>query len=74
MSLPKISIDTFCGDPLMLNEFITMFDECAHSQLVDDTVKLTRLLQFTAGEAKEAIRHSAFMGGLRGFNQSHKIL
>ena len=74
MSLPKISIDTFCGDPLLFNEFITIFDECVHSQPDDDTVKLTRLLQFTADAAKEAIRHCALTGGSRGYNQARKIL
>ena len=41
---------------------------------VSQLMILTRLLQFTAGAAKEAIRHCALMGGSRGYNQARKIL
>ena len=32
--------------------------------------RLTRLLQYTAGEAKDAIRSAAYIGGKKGYEQA----
>ena len=74
LSLPKLTIDTFTGDPLAYREFMAIFDEVVDSRPVDNHMKLTRLLQFTSGEAKTSIRHCALIGGSRGYEQARCIL
>ena len=74
MSMPNISIDSFGGDPLMFKAFMSIFDETVHNKPVDDALKLSRLLQFTKGEAKSSIRHCAVVGGSSGYQQARKIL
>ena len=74
MSMPSISIDSFSGDPLLYKSFMSVFDETVHSKPVDDSLKLSRLLQFTEGEAKSSIRHCAIVGGSSGYQQARKIL
>ena len=41
---------------------------------VDDQIKLTRLLQYTSGPAKSAIKTCALVGGSSGYQQAHSIL
>ena len=51
-----------------------MFDEVVDSTVMDGQVKLTRLLQYTCGSAKAAIRHFALIGGEFGYSQARDIL
>ena len=74
LSMPKLTIDVFTGDPLTYEEFMAIFDEIVDSKPVDSHMKLTRLLQFTSGEAKDSIRHCALIGGSRGYEQARRIL
>ena len=67
LSMPKLTIDVFTGDPLTYKEFMTIYDEVVDSKPVDSHMKLTRLLQFTSGKAKDSIRHCALIGGSRGY-------
>ena len=74
LSMPKVEIDVFSGDPLEFQSFMTVFDETVHSKGVEDQVKLTRLLQYTVGPAKSAIRGCALIGGTDGYQRAREIL
>ena len=74
LSMPKLTIDVFTGDPLTYKEFMTIFDEIVDSKPVDSHMKLTRLLQFTSGKAKDSIRHCALIGGSRGYEHARRTL
>ena len=74
LSLPALSLETFSGDPLRYKEFMSIFDDSVHNKPLGDDVKLSRLLQFTSGTAKSAIRQCALLGGSEGYNQARKIL
>ena len=74
LSIPKVSIDKFQGDPLEYQAFIATFDELVDSKTKDDRIKLTRLLQYTAGPAKQAIKYCALVGGADGYSQARTIL
>ena len=74
LSMPKVEIETFCGDPLRYQAFLSLFDETVHNKKVDDHAKLTRLLQYTDGQAKSAIRNCAVVGGSKGYQQAREIL
>ena len=45
MSVPKVEIDKFDGNPLEYQTFIAVFEEVVDSNVDDGQVKLTRLLQ-----------------------------
>ena len=74
LSTPKVSIDKFQGNPLEYQAFIATFDELVDSKTKDDRIKLTRLLQYTAGPAKQAIKYCALVGGADGYSQARTIL
>ena len=71
LSIPKLEIDTFDGNPLEFQSFMAIFDEAVSSKVSDDQIKLTRLLQYTTGPAKAAIRNCALIGG---YTQARDIL
>ena len=72
--MPQVTIDVFTGDPLRYHEFMAVFDESVGNKPVDGQHKLTRLLQFTSGDAKNAIRRCALVGGSKGYQQARDIL
>ena len=74
LSIPKISIDKFQGDPLEYQAFFATFDELVDSITKDDRIKFTRLLQYTAGPAKQAINYCALVGGANGYSRARTIL
>ena len=74
LSIPKLELPTFCGDPLEYPSFIAIFDESVDSKVNDDQIKLTRLLQYTTGPAHNAIRNCSLVGGSAGYAEARKIL
>ena len=74
LHLPKVELDKFDGNPLEYLTFIAVFDEVVGSSVMDGQIKLTRLLQYTCGSAKAAIRNCALIGGESGYNQARDIL
>ena len=74
LNIPKVEIDKFDGSPLEYQAFISVFDEVVDSQSSDNHVKLTRLLQYTTGPAKAAIKNCALVGGETGYKQARGIL
>ena len=73
-SIPKVRLDVFKGDPLEFQSFMAIFDESVDSKLTDGQQKLTRLLQYTDGPAKAAIRNCALIKGDDGYKQAREIL
>ena len=74
LHLPKVELDKFDGNPLEYLTFIAVFDEVVDNTVMDGQVKLTRLLQYTCGSAKAAIRNCALIGGEFGYNQARAIM
>ena len=74
LSLPKVELEVFKGDPLQYHTFIKAFQLSVEKCCADPDAKLTRLLQYTAGDAKEAIRSSIFLGGERGYKHALETL
>ena len=74
MSLPSVQVDKYSGDPLHYQAFICIFDEVVASKDIDDQIRLTRLLQYTEGESKNAIKNCALVGGSAGYKQARDIL
>ena len=74
LTLPRVDIEVFDGNPTMFHSFITLFDECVDKVTDNVQTKLTRLFQFTTRDAKEAIRSCGIVGGENGYLQARSIL
>jgi len=74
LNLPKVELEPYDGDPLKYYGFLAIFDENVDSIAHDGRIKLTRLLQYTCGKAKDAIRSCALVGGDEGYKQAREIL
>lgn len=74
VNLPKVQLEVYDGDPLQYNNFMTTFEEHVGSSSVDERMKLTRLIQYTSGKAKEAIRSCALISGSEGYKKAKEIL
>ena len=74
LSIQKVVIDKFDGNPLEYQAFVATFDEMVENKTSDDQIKLTRLLQYTTGAAKQAIKYCALVGVHDGYSQARAIL
>ena len=74
LSLPRVDIPKFNGDPCEYQTFITTFDQVLGNMINDDQVKLTRLLQYMTGDAAIALRSCALIGGSSGYAQAREVL
>ena len=70
---PSIVLDVFSGDPLEYAYFKATFKEVVEKTVDDQKGRLTRLIQYTSGEAKNLIRHLIHVSG-DGYDQALKIL
>ena len=66
-SMPRVEIETSDGEPTRYHSFMSLFDECVDKVADDLQTKLTRLFQFTSGDAKDAIRSCVIVGGHRDY-------
>ncbi|KAA3676848.1 uncharacterized protein DEA37_0001153 [Paragonimus westermani] len=73
-SLPKIEVDSFDGSPKNYFTFLRNFEGNVVDKLVDEGSKLSYLLHYCRGRAKEAIRHCALLPKEVGFTEAMKIL
>ena len=62
MSLPKVEIPIFNGDPREYHMFISTFDQVMGNVLSSEQAKLTRLYQYLSGEARSAVKPFAQIG------------
>ena len=72
--MPKVELQAFDGNPLQYHQFINSFDQNVDRICKDGDMKLTRLLQYTSGEAKEAIRVCQLIGGDEGYEEAREML
>ena len=73
-SLPKVELQTFSGDALSYHSFIKSFKVNVEKLCSDPDARLARLLQYTDGQAKEAIKSSVYVGGEKGYKQALSTL
>jgi hypothetical protein len=74
LNMPKVELEMFNGDPLQFHQFIRAFELNVGEMCTDDNLKLTRLIQYTQGPAKDAIRSCLLIGGYKGYSQAMSIL
>ena len=54
---PEVDIGVFSGDPLEYHHFMEIFKEVVQKRIEDPRGRLTRLIKYTTGEAKDLIKH-----------------
>ena len=56
-SAPQVDIEPFEGNPLEFDYSMSMFHESVEKRIDDPKSRLTRLIKYTKGEARELIKH-----------------
>ena len=73
-SAPDLNIDVFDGNPLNLKYFMTLFREVVESKIENPYGRLTRLIKYTTGEAKELIKHCIEQPANKGYENTVNLL
>ena len=71
---PEVDIDTFSGDPLEYHYFMEVFKEVVEEKIEDPRGRLTRLIKYTAGEAKDLIKHCIQQPSAEGYENAMELL
>ena len=74
VNMPKLELVKYNGDPLQYHSFTMAFDESVDRVASSSTSKLNRLVNYTIGEAHDAIKSTLIMGGVSGYTEARKIL
>ena len=74
VSLPRIEIEPFDGDPMKYHAFCRAFRINVEQVSSDADANLARLLSCTTGLARDAIQGTRVIGGVRGFDRAKAIL
>ena len=74
MNMPRVEIKSFDGSAASYLTFMAVFDEIVGNVNITDQAKLTRLLQYTTGDARNAIDCCALIGGVHGYVEARRIL
>ena len=74
LNIPRAEWDVFNGDPSEYHTFMSVFDGNIDSKIDDPQIKLTRLIQYTKGAAKTAIKSCILIGGADGYSKARGIL
>ena len=72
--MPKLELEVFNGNPLKYHQFAKAFDQNVDKVTSDSDNKLARLVQYTTGEAKEAIKGCLLIAGDEGYKYAREIL
>ena len=71
---PEVEVDKFSGNPLEYQYFSTMFKEVVERKIKDPVGRLTRLIKFTDGEAKDLIKHCIHLTPDIGYDTAIMLL
>ena len=73
-SAPKPDLDKFSGDPLEYLFFKANFQDVVESTVTDQRGRLTRLINYTEGDAKELIKHLIYADHSSCYTQAISLL
>lgn len=74
LSLPKPDMPTFSGNPVDYWNFINSFEVNIAERVHDNRLRLSYLIQFTTGKAREAIENCVLLDPLTGYSRARVIL
>ncbi|KAL9982123.1 hypothetical protein ACROYT_G010928 [Oculina patagonica] len=73
-ALPKPELNKFNGNPLEFWSFIRSFDNNIEKNSTDEGEKMTFLLQYCTGAARDAIKSCVTMDPALGYQEARKLL
>ena len=73
-SVPNVDIDVFDDNPLNLQYFMTLFRELVESKIKDPCGRLTHLIKYKTGEAKQLIKDCIGQLANKGYENAVKLL
>ena len=71
---PEVDMEVYDGNPLNYNYFLATFKEVVENNIDDPRGRLTRLIKYTKGEAKDAIKHCIELPANEGYIKAMKLL
>ena len=71
---PEFDIDTFSGDHLEYHYFMEVFKEVVEKRIEDTRGRLTRLIKYKTGEAKDLIKHCIQQPSAEGYENAMELL
>ena len=71
---PELEIDVFDGNPMELHYFMAVFKEVVEKKVTDSRGRLTCLIKFTQGEAKEIAKNCIQPPSEFGFKTAKRLL
>ncbi|KAJ8044808.1 hypothetical protein HOLleu_07665 [Holothuria leucospilota] len=74
LNLSKPEIQTFSGDPINYWSFMSSYDVNIAQRSFDDRVKLSYLIQFCSGKARDAIKNCVLLDPATGYKQARDIV
>ena len=74
LKAPSAEIDVFKGDPLEYHYFRSNFREAVEKMIDDQRGRLTRLIKYTDGDAKDLIKHCVHADPLSCYDQALALL
>ena len=74
MAAPKIEIPTFDGSPMQYFPFIKAFEDNVERVVPEHSSRLTRLLQYCSGPAKQLIQCCSMMPSSQGYKRARALL
>ena len=71
---PEVDMEQFDGNPLNYHYFMAMFAEVVETKIEKPRGRLTRLIKFTTGEARELIKHCIQLPHNGGYQHARALL
>ena len=71
---PEVDMEQFDGNPLNCYYFMALFAEHVETKIEEPRGRLTRLIKFTTGEARELIKHCLQLPHNRGYQHARALL
>ena len=71
---PEVDMEQFDGNPLNCHYFMALFAEDVETKIEEPRGRLTRLIKFTIGEARELIKHCLQLPHNRGYQHARALL
>ena len=73
-SAPDVDIEVFDGNLLNFKYFTSIFKEVVESKIEDPRGRLTRLIRYTSGEAKELVKNCIYLPPGQGYQNAMEML
>ena len=73
-SAPEIDIDVFGGNPLEFHYFMAVCDEAVEKKIEDPHGKLTCLIKYTTGKAKEMVKNCIQLPPKEGYETEKEMM